>query len=179
DGGGVREPGPPLSPGTPARLRGPVGPGGGPGAAGDGGVAGAVPPVALPLGGGAPGTAPGGAGGRAGAGRGGAGPGAGGPVPHTGVGRRRLSGPHRPRGRKGWIALRMLSKRLWAVLDWLGLLPPGKVMYIGGSDTLPAPLKREEEARLIALLEQGDSGARDRLIEHNLRLVAYIARRFE
>ena len=73
----------------------------------------------------------------------------------------------------------MLSKRLWAVLDWLGLLPPGKVMYIGGSDTLPAPLKREEEARLIALLEQGDSGARDRLIEHNLRLVAYIARRFE
>ena len=73
----------------------------------------------------------------------------------------------------------MLSKRLWAVLDWLGLLPPGKVMYIGGSDTLPAPLKREEEARLIALLEQGDNGARDRLIEHNLRLVAYIARRFE
>ena len=73
----------------------------------------------------------------------------------------------------------MLSKRLWAVLDWLGLLSPGKVMYIGGSDTLPAPLKREEEARLIALLEQGDSGARDRLIEHNLRLVAYIARRFE
>ncbi len=73
----------------------------------------------------------------------------------------------------------MLSKRLWAVLDWLGLLPPGKVMYIGGSDTLPAPLKREEEARFIALLEQGDSGARDRLIEHNLRLVAYIARRFE
>ena len=73
----------------------------------------------------------------------------------------------------------MLSKRLWAVLDWLGLLPPGKVMYIGGSDTLPAPLKREEEARLIALLEQGDSGARDRLIEHNLRLVAYLARRFE
>ena len=72
-----------------------------------------------------------------------------------------------------------MSKRLWAVLDWLGLLPPGKVMYIGGSDTLPAPLKREEEARLIALLEQGDSGARDRLIEHNLRLVAYIARRFE
>ena len=75
----------------------------------------------------------------------------------------------------------MLSKRLWAVLDWLGLLPPGKVMYIGGSDTLPAPLKREEEARFIALLEQGgrDGPARAKLIEHNLRLVVYIARRFE
>ena len=68
---------------------------------------------------------------------------------------------------------------MWALLDRLWLLPPGKIMYIGGSDTLPPPLKREEEARLISLLEQGDSQARDRLIEHNLRLVAYIARRFE
>ena len=56
---------------------------------------------------------------------------------------------------------------------------PGKVMYIGGSDTLPAPLSREEEAKWIALLGQGDPEARNCLIEHNLRLVAYIARRFE
>jgi len=61
----------------------------------------------------------------------------------------------------------------------LGLLLPGKVMYIGGSDTLPAPLPREEEARMIQRLSQGDGAARDCLIEHNLRLVAYIARRFE
>ena len=61
----------------------------------------------------------------------------------------------------------------------LGLLLPGKVMYIGGSDTLPAPLPREEEARVIQRLSQGDGAARDCLIEHNLRLVAYIARRFE
>ena len=61
----------------------------------------------------------------------------------------------------------------------LGLCPPGKVMYIGGSDTLPVPLTREEEAGLIARLEGGDRLARDLLIEHNLRLVAYIARRFE
>ena len=61
----------------------------------------------------------------------------------------------------------------------LGLLQPGKIMYIGGSDTLPAPLDRAEEAELIARLEAGDTQARNKLIEHNLRLVAYIARRFE
>ena len=72
-----------------------------------------------------------------------------------------------------------LRERAAALLTRLGLLQPGKIMYIGGSDTLPAPLKREEEAELIARLEQGDSQARNKLIEHNLRLVAYIARRFE
>ncbi len=65
------------------------------------------------------------------------------------------------------------------LLSRLGLCPPGKVMYIGGSDTLPPPLNREEEGELIARLEQGDRAARNCLIEHNLRLVAYIARRFE
>lgn len=56
---------------------------------------------------------------------------------------------------------------------------PGKVMYIGGSDTLPAPLSRTDEAELIQRLTQGDETARNILIEHNLRLVVYIARRFE
>lgn len=72
-----------------------------------------------------------------------------------------------------------LRERVAAFLARLGLADPGKIMYIGGSDTLPTPLKREEEAELIARLEQGDSRARNKLIEHNLRLVAYIARRFE
>ena len=72
-----------------------------------------------------------------------------------------------------------LGERLYALLVRLGLVVPGKVMYIGGSDTLPAPLGREEEARLIARLGEGDTQARSLLIEHNLRLVAYIARRFE
>ena len=72
-----------------------------------------------------------------------------------------------------------LGERLYALLVRLGLAVPGKVMYIGGSDTLPAPLGREEEARLIARLGEGDTQARSLLIEHNLRLVAYIARRFE
>ena len=72
-----------------------------------------------------------------------------------------------------------LKEQLADALARLGLVLPGKVMYIGGSDTLPPPLKREEEAALIARLEAGDPRARDLLIEHNLRLVAYIARRFE
>ncbi|MCF2661351.1 RNA polymerase sporulation sigma factor SigE [Pseudoflavonifractor phocaeensis] len=72
-----------------------------------------------------------------------------------------------------------LKDRLGSILTRLGLCLPGKVMYIGGSDTLPPPLSREEEAGMIARLGEGDSQARNLLIEHNLRLVAYIARRFE
>lgn len=74
----------------------------------------------------------------------------------------------------GW--LRQLIDK---VLAMLGLNSAGKVMYIGGSDILPVPLKKEEETELITRLEQGDEEAKNRLIEHNLRLVVYIARRFE
>ena len=73
----------------------------------------------------------------------------------------------------------VLAERLAGLLTRLGLCSPGKVMYIGGSDTLLTPLPREEEAAAIARLEQGDEEARKTLIEHNLRLVVYIARRFE
>ena len=52
-------------------------------------------------------------------------------------------------------------------------------MYIGGSDTLPPPLEREEETLLLEKLPEGDFETRQKLIEHNLRLVVYIARRFE
>ncbi len=71
--------------------------------------------------------------------------------------------------------------RLCRLLDRLAIPLFGSLHYIGGSDTLPAPLAREEEARLLAALEGEDSRpeARSRLIEHNLRLVVYIARRFE
>ena len=63
----------------------------------------------------------------------------------------------------------------------LGVPLHGTVMYIGGSDTLPPPLDKEEETRLIERLEEpvSYSEARARLIEHNLRLVVYISRRFE
>lgn len=65
---------------------------------------------------------------------------------------------------------------------WLAKLKirlPAKVMYIGGSETLPPPLSREEEGILIARLEEGDEKAASQLIERNLRLVVYISRRFE
>ena len=56
----------------------------------------------------------------------------------------------------------------------------GSVCYIGGSDMLPPPLTREEEIALMRRVnEQGDETARSTLIERNLRLVVYIARKFE
>ena len=65
------------------------------------------------------------------------------------------------------------------ILQWLlrklGLTPP--IHYIGGSDTLPPPLSKEREAELLKHMEE--ESARQELIEHNLRLVVYIARRFE
>ena len=51
--------------------------------------------------------------------------------------------------------------------------------YINGPDTLPVPLTGEEEAKTIAKLKEGDEQARNLLVEHNLRLVVYIARKFE
>ena len=61
----------------------------------------------------------------------------------------------------------------------LSALFPSKVMYIGGSDVLPPPLPPAEEQQLLAQAANGDEAARQRLIERNLRLVVYIARRFE
>lgn len=53
------------------------------------------------------------------------------------------------------------------------------IYYIGGSDVLPAPLKGEEEQQAIVAMEAGDAAAKQCLIERNLRLVVFIARRFE
>ena len=53
------------------------------------------------------------------------------------------------------------------------------VYYIGGSEILPPPLPPEEEAAAAAACQAGDEGARRTLIEHNLRLVVFISRRFE
>lgn len=72
--------------------------------------------------------------------------------------------------------LRAVLRRL---LERLGLLRPGKIQYIGGSYTLPPPLTREEEAGVLARLDAGEEASRQILIERNLRLVVYIARRFE
>ena len=68
--------------------------------------------------------------------------------------------------------------RLWGcVRAWLILRRNG-IYYVNGADVLPAPLSRTEEAAIIERLGR-DEGARALLIEHNLRLVVYIAKRFE
>ena len=71
--------------------------------------------------------------------------------------------------------------KLWTWLKrlWRSLQRRDKVMYIGGSDTLPPPLPREQEAVLLERLNDGDFQVRQTLIERNLRLVGYSARRFE
>ena len=53
------------------------------------------------------------------------------------------------------------------------------LLYIGGSDVLPAPLEREEEKKLLKEYASGSQEARSILIERNLRLVVYIAKKFE
>lgn len=54
-----------------------------------------------------------------------------------------------------------------------------KVYYIGGNDALPPPLTKDEEEQLVFKLTDGNEGVRSILIERNLRLVVYIARKFE
>ncbi len=53
------------------------------------------------------------------------------------------------------------------------------IYYIGGSQTLPPPLEPEEEEKMLQALSKGDNNARQTLVERNLRLVVYIAKKFE
>lgn len=53
------------------------------------------------------------------------------------------------------------------------------IRFIGGGEVLPQPFSPDEEAFMIEKLTEGEEGIKDKLIEHNLRLVVYIARRFE
>ena len=61
----------------------------------------------------------------------------------------------------------------------IGLIPPREIFYIGGSEVLPPPLKGQEEQDALEGLERGEERCKQLLIEHNLRLVVFIARRFE
>ena len=65
------------------------------------------------------------------------------------------------------------------LLSLLGLTREQDIFYIGGSDILPPPLKGAQEQAALEALERGDEAAKQKLVEHNLRLVVYIARRFE
>ena len=72
-----------------------------------------------------------------------------------------------------------MMKKWLCFLRRLGFVESGSVYYIGGSDVLPPPLKGVEEQSALEALERGEEAAKQLLVEHNLRLVVYIARRFE
>ncbi|HHY94964.1 MAG TPA: RNA polymerase sporulation sigma factor SigE [Firmicutes bacterium] len=70
----------------------------------------------------------------------------------------------------------MAVRRL--LVRW-GLIPGTGIWYVGTTETLPPPLSTEEESHLLRCLEKGDMAVRGILIERNLRLVVYIARKFD
>jgi RNA polymerase sporulation-specific sigma factor len=88
--------------------------------------------------------------------------------------RRGAARPHRllEAVRWGWIRLGVHLRTVARVGD-------DRVLYVGGAETLPPPLTTEEEQALLGSLEAGDSAVKATLIERNLRLVVYIARKFE
>lgn len=65
------------------------------------------------------------------------------------------------------------------ILEKFKVILNSDVFYINGSDTLPPPLSKQEEEEVFEGLLKNDPSARDRLIVHNLRLVVYIAKKFE
>lgn len=73
--------------------------------------------------------------------------------------------------------LQTLCRQLENLVLYLGALPD--LYYINGPDTLPPPLTPQQEKEVFAQLAAGVPGARDTLITHNLRLVVYIAKKFE
>ena len=75
-----------------------------------------------------------------------------------------------------YYKIRMTLGRL---LNWVGLGPASSIHYIGGSESLPSPLTPEEEADYLSRYTGKEEDIRQTLIERNLRLVAYIARKFE
>lgn len=72
-----------------------------------------------------------------------------------------------------------LRELIGRILRFLGVVAPSEVDYIGTGDTLPSPMTPEEEARALKEYAAGNEEARLKLIERNLRLVVYIAKRFD
>ena len=71
--------------------------------------------------------------------------------------------------------LQLLLNRIFSKLK----IFQNEIYYVGGNDVLPPPLAKEEEERLVRELAEGKESIRSTLIERNLRLVVYIARKFE
>ena len=72
------------------------------------------------------------------------------------------------------MAILQLIKKLWQKL-----FPLSRVDYVTGTEALPMPFSAEEERDLVLLYENGNESAGQQLIEHNLRLVVYVARKFD
>lgn len=77
------------------------------------------------------------------------------------------------------VKWRLALQLFWYRVLYLVGIKGEEIYYIGGSEALPPPLTREEEAHLLMRLPNGDTAVRAMLIERNLRLVVYIARKFE
>ena len=76
--------------------------------------------------------------------------------------------------------MKLKLRDIWAkIMTFLGIKTDGDVNYISAGNSLPAPLTPEEEAAMVRRFLDGDEQARLTLIEHNLRLVVYIAKRFD
>lgn len=76
----------------------------------------------------------------------------------------------------------MLAAFRLRITRWLverGLLSGESIYYVGSSEALPPPLSLEEEGALLGRLQRGDDTVKNTLIERNLRLVVYIARKFD
>ncbi len=77
------------------------------------------------------------------------------------------------------MTFRLISLAREQLTAMLSRLTPSELYYIGGPDPLPAPLTHEEELALVGRLKEDDGAIRRTLIERNLRLVVFIARKFE
>ena len=75
------------------------------------------------------------------------------------------------------FSFRNITKKLHEFMQKLGFVDA--VHYINGPETLPAPLSKETEKVIFEQLENGEESAKEKLIVHNLRLVVYIAKKFE
>ncbi len=76
--------------------------------------------------------------------------------------------------------MKKIKKIIKSVIDYLEIkLMAQEIHYINGPETLPPPLDKREEKEIMERIENGDESAREPLIVHNLRLVVYIAKKFE
>lgn len=79
-----------------------------------------------------------------------------------------------------WIKFKLLLKlKIIILLQFLHIVKPDEVFYVGSTEVLPPPLSNDEEVFLLSRLQKGDKAVKSIFIERNLRLVVYIARKFE